>query len=151
MMRKQERQNAIKELLRQYNIDRQEEIVELLKQQGINVTQATISRDVKEMQLIKLPSPTGQYKYSFPAEKKMNTEKKLRKTLRGAYITARVQGEFLLLKVSPGNGPVIASLIDQMRYKDIFGTLGDDDTVLIITKESYKPNDILQKLLEMIE
>ncbi|MCC7665873.1 arginine repressor [Liquorilactobacillus satsumensis] len=150
-MRKQERQMAIRELLRQNNVERQEEIVALLRQRGIEVTQATISRDVKEMQLIKLPSPTGEYRYSFPAEKKLNTEKKLRKTLRDAYLTGRVQGEFLLLKVSPGNGPVISSLIEQMKYEDIFGTLGDDDTILVIAKTGSDPKVILQRLLEMIE
>lgn len=75
-MRKQERQMAIRELLRQNNVERQEEIVALLRQRGIEVTQATISRDVKEMQLIKLPSPTGEYRYSFPAEKKVEYGKK---------------------------------------------------------------------------
>lgn len=71
--------------------------------------------------------------------------------MRDAYLTGRVQGEFLLLKVSPGNGPVISSLIEQMKYEDIFGTLGDDDTILVIAKTGSDPKVILQRLLEMIE
>ncbi|WP_057829360.1 arginine repressor [Liquorilactobacillus cacaonum] len=148
-MRKQERQKAIKELLTQYSIDRQEDIVKLLGEQGIGVTQATISRDVKEMQLIKLPSASGDYQYSLPTEKKLNAEKKLRNTLKDAYLSSRIQRELLLIKVSPGNGPVIASLIDQMRYEEIFGTLGDDDTVLIIAKSSEAAIIAQELILEM--
>lgn len=149
VMRKKERQKAIKDLLLQYSIDRQEDIVELLNEQGIDVTQATISRDVKEMQLIKLPTSTGEYQYSLPTEKKLNSEKKLRNTLKSAYLSSRIQNEFLLIKVSPGNGPVIASLIDQMRYESVFGTLGDDDTVLVISKSVSEAKATQEIILEM--
>ncbi|WP_057745073.1 arginine repressor [Liquorilactobacillus capillatus] len=150
-MRKQERQKAIKTLIQQNDIDRQEDIVRLLGEQGIEVTQATISRDIKDMQLIKLPSPEGSYHYSMPAEKKMDAEKKLRHTLRDAYISSRIQNEFFLIKVLPGNGPVVASLIDQLKREFIFGAIGDDDTVLVISTSAAKALDTQQWLLGLTE
>ncbi|WP_311407274.1 arginine repressor [Liquorilactobacillus uvarum] len=150
-MRKQDRQKAIRTLIQQNSIDRQEDIVKLLREQGIEVTQATISRDIKEMQLIKLPSPEGNYQYSMPAEKKMDAEKKLRHTLHDSYVSSRIQNEFFLIKVLPGNGPAVASLIDQLKLEQVFGTIGDDDTVLIIAATTEKTHEVQKILLEMTE
>ncbi|GAJ25429.1 arginine pathway regulatory protein ArgR [Liquorilactobacillus sucicola DSM 21376 = JCM 15457] len=150
-MRKQDRQKAIKTLIQQNSIERQEDIVKLLREQGIEVTQATISRDIKEMQLIKLPSPEGNYHYSMPTEKKMDAEKKLQHTLHDAYVSSKVQGEFFLIKVLPGNGPAVASLIDQLKLEQIFGTIGDDDTVLVISTSTEKTLETQKLLLDMTE
>jgi transcriptional regulator of arginine metabolism len=149
-MRKQERQKAIKKLIQQYSIDRQEDIVKLLEEQGIEVTQATISRDIKELQLVKLPATNGGYQYSLPAEKKLNAEKKLKKTLHDAYVSSRLHDVFFLIKVLPGNGPAIANLIDQLKVEEIFGALGDDDTILVISKSSSAAKQTQQLLLGMI-
>lgn len=74
-MRKKERQRLIKQLLTSNNIQRQEDFVSLLEDQGIKVTQATVSRDIKDMQLVKVPSVTGGYRYSLPTQKNIDTEK----------------------------------------------------------------------------
>lgn len=131
-MKKQERQQLLKRLLTSREIERQEDFVRLLSEDGIHVTQATISRDIKEMQLVKLPAESGGYRYSLPVQKKIDTQKKLQRTLQNAYISFAVQDQFTILKVLPGNGPVIASLLDQMRYEFVFGTVGDDSSVLTI-------------------
>jgi len=131
-MKKQERQQLLKRLLTTREIERQEDFVDLLAADGIQVTQATISRDIKEMQLVKLPAESGGYRYSLPVQKKIDTQKKLQRTLRDAYVSFAVQDQFGFLKVLPGNGPVIASLLDQMRYDFIFSTVGDDSKILTI-------------------
>lgn len=69
-MRKKERQRLIKQLLVSNDIQRQEDFVSLLSEQGVKVTQATVSRDIKDMQLVKVPSITGGYRYSLPTQKK---------------------------------------------------------------------------------
>ncbi len=74
-MKKQERQRYIKRLLSSNEIERQEDFVSLLRAENIEVTQATISRDIKDMQLVKVPSATGGYHYSMPVQKQMDTEK----------------------------------------------------------------------------
>lgn len=133
-MRKKERQRLIKQLLTSNNIQRQEDFVALLDKQGIKVTQATVSRDIKDMQLVKVPSVTGGYRYSLPTRKNIDTEKKLVQTIRDSFVSVDSQDKLVFLKVLPGSGPVISSLMYQMNYSGIFGTIGDDDTVLIIGK-----------------
>lgn len=149
-MRKSERQKAIKKLIQQFSINRQEDIVRLLNEQNIKVTQATISRDIKELQLVKLPAANGGYQYSLPVEKKLNNEKKLKKTLHDAYLSSRIHDSFFLIKVLPGNGPAVASLIDQLKISDIFGSLGDDDTVLVIAQDPQAAVRVQQLLLKMV-
>ncbi|GAA3195237.1 arginine repressor [Lentilactobacillus kefiri] len=133
-MRKKERQRLIKQLLTSNNIQRQEDFVALLDKQGIKVTQATVSRDIKDMQLVKVPSVTGGYRYSLPTRKNIDTEKKLVQTIRDSFVSVDSQDKLVFLKVLPGSGPVISSLMYQMNYSGIFGTIGDDNTVLIIGK-----------------
>ncbi|GAW72506.1 arginine repressor [Lentilactobacillus parakefiri] len=134
MMRKKERQRLIKQLLASNNIQRQEDFVSLLDKQGIKVTQATVSRDIKDMQLVKVPSVTGGYRYSLPTQKNIDTEKKLVQSIRDSFVSVDSQDKLVFMKVLPGSGPVISSLMYQMNYSGIFGTLGDDNTVLIIGK-----------------
>ncbi|WP_282803576.1 arginine repressor [Secundilactobacillus kimchicus] len=133
-MKKQDRQRLIRRLLNTQDVERQEDFVRLLEEQGIHVTQATISRDIKEMQLVKVPSISGRYRYNLPVQKKLDAKKKLKRTLQDAYVSFSVQGKDTFLKVLPGNGPAVASLIDQIKYDFVFGAIGDDNTVLTICK-----------------
>lgn len=149
-MKKQERQRYIKRLLSSKEIERQEDFVSLLHAENIEVTQATISRDIKDMQLVKVPSATGGYHYSLPVQKKMDTEKKLKRTLKDAYVSYATQDKFVLIKVLPGNGPALASLVEAMHYEHVFGTLGDDSTVLIICKSLDATLELQQTLQRLL-
>ncbi|AUX11565.1 arginine repressor [Latilactobacillus sakei] len=133
-MRKVDRQRLLRNLIQTHEIERQEDFVKLLQAEQIEVTQATISRDIKEMQLVKVPNADEGYHYSLPLEKKLDVKEKLRRTLRDAYVTHNQQDYFVVIKAHPGNAPAIASLLDQLQSEDIFGTIGGDDTVLIICK-----------------
>lgn len=150
-MRKIERQQYLRQLMSQHSIERQEDFVSLLEAQGIQVTQATISRDIKEMQLVKVPSIGGGYHYSLPVQKQLDTQKKLRRTLNDAVISIDHQDKLVVLHVQPGNGPALSTLISQMNYEDVFCTLGDDSTVLIICRTedgTHKIQEIIGTLLE---
>ncbi|MFC6168996.1 arginine repressor [Loigolactobacillus jiayinensis] len=150
-MRKSERQRLIKQLLSEHDIQKQEDFVALLEGADVNVTQATISRDIKDMQLIKVPSPSGGYRYSLPVQQTVDTEKKLKRILYDAYVSMAIQDYFIVLKALPGNGTAIASLIDQMAFPDVFGTIGGDDTVLIIAKTPTAAQDLYQLLTNLLE
>lgn len=149
-MRKKERQRLIKQLLTSNNIQRQEDFVSLLEDQGIKVTQATVSRDIKDMQLVKVPSVTGGYRYSLPTQKNIDTEKKLVQTVRDSFVSVDSLDKFVYMKLLPGSGPVISSLLYQMNYSGIFGTLGDDNTVLIICKTDADAITILDQINNML-
>ncbi|GEP22794.1 MAG: arginine repressor [Lentilactobacillus diolivorans] len=149
-MRKKERQRLIKQLLTSNNIQRQEDFVSLLGDQGIRVTQATVSRDIKDMQLVKVPSVTGGYRYSLPTQKNVDTEKKLIQTIRDSFVSVASQDKMIFMKVLPGSGPVISSLLYQMNYSGIFGTIGDDSTVLIVCKTEESTADFRERIDNML-
>lgn len=150
-MRKSERQTKIRQLITQNSIERQEDFVRMLGEQDVAVTQATISRDIKEMQLVKVPSVGGGYHYSLPVQKQLDTQKKLSRTLVDALISLDQQEKFIVLHVQPGNGPALSTLLSQMNYSDVFCTLGDDSTVLVICRSdegATNVKEIIQKFVE---
>ena len=149
-MRKSERQRLIRQLLKAHDIQKQEEFVTLLAAAGVKVTQATVSRDIKEMQLVKVPSSNGGYRYSLPSKQRVDTKKKLQRVLADAYGSMAVQDYFIVLKALPGNAAAIATLIDQINFADVFGTIGGDDTVLIIAKTPAAAQDLYQILLNLL-
>ena len=95
-MRKSERQRLIRQLLKAHDIQKQEEFVTLLAAAGVKVTQATVSRDIKEMQLVKVPSSNGGYRYSLPSKQRVDTKKKLQRVLADAYVSMAVQDYFIV-------------------------------------------------------
>ncbi|HFN2111546.1 TPA: arginine repressor, partial [Enterococcus faecium] len=101
-MRKKDRHRLITRLLSEQDIRKQEEFVEILKSKGISVTQATISRDIKELKLIKVPASDGGYRYSIPAETNEDVNTKLEKLLKDAFVAVDQMEKFVILKTLPG-------------------------------------------------
>ncbi|MCU7720985.1 ArgR family transcriptional regulator [Enterococcus faecium] len=124
----------ITRLLSEQDIRKQEEFVEILKSKGISVTQATISRDIKELKLIKVPASDGGYRYSIPAETNEDVNTKLEKLLKDAFVAVDQMEKFVILKTLPGNASAAANLIDKRYKKELFSIINDDDNVLMITR-----------------
>ena len=108
-MRKKERHRLLTRLLTENDIQKQEEFVDYLKSQGVQVTQATISRDIKELKLIKIPSSSGGYRYSLPQETDEDVEEKLDRLLKNAFVSIDEMDKFVILKTLPGNASAIAN------------------------------------------
>lgn len=132
-MKKKERQRLLTRFLSEYEIQKQEEFVEYLSAQGIEVTQATISRDIKELKLIKIPSSQGGYRYSLPNESKEDVLEKLKKLLSTGLISVDQMEKYIVLRTLPGNASAIGNLIDKYYQRDLFASLNDDAKVLMIT------------------
>lgn len=143
-MRKKERHRLITRLLSEKDIQKQEEFVALLKERGIIVTQATISRDIKELKLVKVPSAKGGYRYSIPKETTEDISTKLAKILKTAFVSVDKMDKFVILRTLPGNASALANLIDKGFSNELFATLNDDDNILMIART---PEDAA-KLLE---
>src|SRR5690606_36441903 len=141
-MNKGQRHMKIREIIASNDIETQEELVEELKANGYNVTQATISRDIKELHLVKVPLPDGRYKYSLPADQRFNPLQKLQRALTDAFVSIDGVAHFLILKTLPGNGNAIAVLIDHLEWSEILGTLSGDDTILIIVRDEKEREKI---------
>ena len=149
-MNKGQRHMKIREIIASNDIETQEELVEELKANGYNVTQATISRDIKELHLVKVPLPDGRYKYSLPADQRFNPLQKLQRALTDAFVSIDGVAHFLILKTLPGNGNAIAVLIDHLEWSEILGTLPGDDTILIIVRDEKEREKIKKRIVDLL-
>ena len=148
-MKKSERQQHVRDILTQNDVQTQEELVTYLNKSGIQVTQATISRDIRDMQLIKLPSKNGGYHYALPPKKDENIKLRLARTLKESVKKMTSNATFIFLEVQPGSGPVIASLLNQLNSDDILGAISDDGSVLIVTNSVEGVENIKQLITTM--
>lgn len=149
-MNKGQRHIKIREIITNYDIETQDELVDHLKNAGYNVTQATVSRDIKELHLVKVPLIDGRYKYSLPADQRFNPLQKLKRNLMDAFVRIDMAGHLLVMKTLPGNAMAIGALIDHLEWEEILGTICGDDTILIICKTPEVTETIQSRFLEML-
>ncbi|MFU0791515.1 transcriptional regulator AhrC/ArgR [Virgibacillus proomii] len=149
-MSKIQRHIKIRELITENEIETQDELVDRLKKLGYNVTQATISRDIKELHLIKVATPKGSYKYSLPADQRFNPLDKLKRLVMDAFVKIDHASHFIVLKTLPGNAQAVGALIDQLDWQEIMGTICGDDTCLIICKTEADTLTIKDRFIEML-
>ncbi|MDQ0161404.1 transcriptional regulator AhrC/ArgR [Bacillus alveayuensis] len=149
-MNKGQRHIKIRELITNFDIETQDELVDMLKSAGFNVTQATVSRDIKELHLVKVPMPDGRYKYSLPADQRFNPLQKLKRALMDAFVKIDSAGHLLVMKTMPGNAHAIGALIDNLDWDEILGTICGDDTILIICRTSKDTEVLTKRFLDML-
>lgn len=149
-MNKGQRHIKIREIISNNDIETQDELVEILKNQGYNITQATVSRDIKELHLVKVPMADGRYKYSLPADQRFNPLQKLKRSLIDAFVKIDSAGHLIVMKTLPGNANAIAALIDHLDWEEIVGTIGGDDTILLICRTPEAAEEISNRFLDML-
>lgn len=127
---KKERHQLIRQIIEVQNIETQEDLARALLEHGYNVTQATVSRDIKEMMLVKVPNVRGGYSYAFPKERThVLTPEKLERTLRDSVVNVRMGGNLVVLHTMPGTAQGVAFVIDSMKWPGVLGTVAGDDTI----------------------
>lgn len=149
-MSKTQRHIKIRELITANEIETQDELVNKLKELGFDVTQATVSRDIKELHLVKVPSKNELYKYSLPADQRFNPHDKLKRLIRDAFVKIDHTSHFIVLKTLPGNAHALGVLIDNLDWNEIMGTICGDDTCLMICKEEKDAKIIQERFLSML-
>lgn len=150
LMKKKERHQLLKQLVQQETIQKQENFVSILQERGIDVTQATISRDIKELQLIKVPSQTGGYQYSVPPEMNFNISKKLSRLMKDAFVSIDTQKEFVFVKTLPGNAFALGTLIETANYEEVFGCISGDNSVLIICRSENQAEIFQRRMISFV-
>lgn len=147
---KNQRHFRIREIINQEVIETQEELVEALLASGLQVTQATISRDIKELQLVKTPTNEGKYKYTLPADPKFNPASKLKRSLVDNFISIDYTDNLVIIKCLPGTANAIGALIDHLEWKGVMGTISGDDTLLVICRSKEQSAVFAKDILSMI-
>ncbi|MDT2813870.1 arginine repressor [Vagococcus carniphilus] len=148
-MRKQERHRWIEKIITETDVTKQEELVALLLERNIPVTQATISRDIKEMKLVKVPNSDKTYKYNMPTKNKTE-QRRLEKLLKNAFVDITQMDKMISLTTKPGSGFALGNLIDEVYNAEIFTVMSNDDKILIITKTEKQAVELEKKLLEIV-
>lgn len=131
---KQKRHIKILEIIEKNEITTQEELANELNLLGFEVTQATVSRDIKDLRLVKTTTVSGDSKYIIQNETKIIISRRLLTVLRQSYISSECAQNILIIKTLPGMAGAAASAIDNLNIEEIVGTIAGDDTIMSITK-----------------
>lgn len=145
------RQKKIIEIIENRNISTQEDLADALLNAGFEATQATISRDIKELGLVKIPSENNMYRYGVQGEQGMTlNEEKLKRMFGELVISIDYSDNIIVLKTYPGNAHGIASLIDGSKWAQVIGTVAGDDTILMVVKDSEK-RKVSKEVLKLMQ
>lgn len=129
---KMTRHAKIKEIIDKNKVETQEDLAAALRAEGIEVTQATVSRDIKELMLVKVPDANGQYHYAYPKEHNMLlTPGRLERTFQDSIIGIRVSQCMVVIRTLPGTAQAVAYAVDYMKWEEVLGTIAGDDTVFV--------------------
>ncbi len=150
-MSKLNRQNAILKFISEFEIETQEEILEKLKLIGINTTQATVSRDINELKLIKVPAKNRLgNKYKKPDNLENDNQMYL-KVYKNVVIDITTSENLIVIKTAVGNASPVAALIDKLNIENILGVIAGDDTIFIAINEKKNTSFVAEKLKDMLE
>jgi transcriptional regulator of arginine metabolism len=145
---KNHRHVRVKDIVERVVIRTQDELAEALRHEGIDVTQATVSRDIKELMLMKVPTGDGGYRYAYPSDQAATVSNaRLEKTFQDSVLSVNSSGNIIVLRTLPGTAQAVAYVIDNIRWSDIIGTVAGDDTVFLVVK----PAEIVHSVVERFE
>lgn len=144
------RQVAILDIIEKNNIETQEELAEALRQRGILVTQATVSRDIKELRLLKVLTPTGAYKYATADKAENGLSERFIRMLSESLLSVAASNNLIVVKTLSGSANVAAEALDSLHWPEILGTLAGDNTILLIIRSEADVPAVQARLQEMM-
>lgn len=148
---KSNRQSKILDIIEKYDVETQEELIARLKDSGYDVTQATISRDIRELKLTKVLSAEGKYKYVLHKNSKHSTIPNYKSTLSASIISVEYAQNLIVIKTYPGMAQAIAAVLDSAHIIGVMGSVAGDDTIIVAVRDpeiSATACDEIKKLLE---
>ncbi|MCR6096659.1 transcriptional regulator ArgR [Salipaludibacillus agaradhaerens] len=149
-MNKGQRHIKIRDIIANQDVETQDDLVDQLRSAGFNVTQATVSRDIKELHLVKIPMMDGRYKYSLPSDQRFNPLQKLKRALMDSFVSIDHTNNLIVMKTLPGNANAVGALIDNLDWPEIMGNISGDDTILIICRQNADTAPLTEKFLNML-
>ena len=140
----------ILKLISSNEIETQEDLAKLLLENGFKATQATVSRDIKELRLIKVPIGNGSYKYATVEKAEPDNHKRFIEMFRNCVVSLTDAGNIIVLKTMPGSASVAAEAIDSLQWEEIAGCIAGDNTIFVAVKDNNKMFDVMQKFNIML-
>lgn len=151
---KKTRQRAILTLVATRPVHSQDELGHLLEQQGFEATQATISRDIKEIGLVKMPVPVSegnpQFKYVLPPPQ-ASFANRLHRLVAELVTSVRTSVNLIVLQTHPGSAMMVATAIDEAQWPEVVGTVGGDDTIIVVVDDPKHTAIVAQRFIDLQE
>ncbi len=148
---KRERHEVVVDLINRYDIETQEELAAYLRKEGFEVTQATVSRDIRELHLSKIAAGNGRQKYIIlPSEDAKLGDKYIR-VLRDGFVSMNMAQNILVIKTVQGMAMAVAAAVDAMHFPEIVGCIAGDDTIFAAVRSVDDTRAVMQKLDEIIK
>ena len=148
---KSERHAMILNLIETTIVETQEELADMLKQRGICVTQATVSRDIKELRLIKVLAENGGYKYATVDKAEAGMKERFVRIFGDSVVGINTSANLVIVKTLSGSANAAAEAVDSMHWNDIVGTMAGDNTIFIAARDEKAVPDIVKRLSAMIK
>ena len=145
------RQMAILDIIAKQDVETQEELAEALRDRGIQVTQATVSRDIKELRLLKVLTPSGSYKYATADKAENGLSERFIRMLAESLLSVAASNNLIVVKTLSGSANVAAEALDSLHWPEILGTLAGDNTILLIIRSEAEAPDVVRRIQEMIK
>lgn len=148
---KKSRHQKIKELVEEYEIETQEELAEKLKEAGYAVTQATVSRDIREMKLSKISMGDGRQKYTILIQGDHYLSDKYIRVLKDGFVSMDMAQNILVIKTVSGMAMAVAAAVDAMKLKEIVGSIAGDDTIMMAVRTVEDTEIVMEKIRSVLE
>ena len=142
---------AILDIIEKQEIETQEELASALNARGIRVTQATVSRDIKELRLLKVLTPSGKYKYATGDQADNNLTDRFIRVLAESLLSVSSASNLIVVKTLSGSANVAAEALDSMHWPEVLGTLAGDNTVLLIIRSNEETITVTSRIREMMK
>ena len=148
---KKTRHGKIIEIIEAHDVETQEELASYLKQAGYEVTQATVSRDIRELKLSKVPTGSGKQKYIVLRQDDSHLGDKYIRVLRDGYHSMDMAQNILVIKTVAGRAMAVAAAVDALKFKEIVGCIAGDDTIMVAVRTVEETKTLMDKIHRMIE
>ncbi len=148
---KSKRHVKILELIQKNDIETQEELLDYLKREGYRVTQATVSRDIRELKLTKVAMKSGRQKYAVLAENTNDLLEKYTRIFQNGFVSMDMAQNILVVKTVPGMAMAVAAALDSMECHEIVGSIAGDDTVMCAVRTVEDTVTLMERLRKIVE
>ena len=147
---KTNRQSKIIEIIQKNEVETQDELSALLEKDGFRVTQATVSRDIRELKLTKIPTAGGRQKYAVITDAPENLSKKYERVLREGFLSMDMAQNILVIKTVSGMASAVCAAIDAMKMREIVGSIAGDDTIMCAIRPVDDTYAVMKKIRRIV-
>ncbi len=148
---KRQRHEVVVDLIKKYDIETQEELAAYLKAEGYEVTQATVSRDIRELKLSKIATGSGKQKYIILKNDDSYLGDKFIRVLKDGFVSMDTAQNILVIKTVQGMAMAVAAALDAMKFPEILGCIAGDDTIMAAVKTTDEAEALMDKISEILE